>query len=147
MRKDHIKEHINKALAATGPCISHIMQTTGEALPDIPHEAHSYLFKQLLNKQRQFLGETRVNFCHFQNRESFSISHSLKLCRFLCNWTAAVKITVWRKADAEICQILKRSVKQRSQLRDGEFICVVLYMISFQMIQMRGLFERWNSLA
>lgn len=94
MRKDHIKDHINKALAATGPCISYIIHPTGEALPDIPHEAHSYLFKQLLNKQRQFSGETQVIFCFFQDRESFSISYSLKQSRFLCNWTAAVKITV-----------------------------------------------------
>lgn len=78
MRKDHIKGHIHKALAATGPWISHIMQTTGEALPDIPHEAHSHLFNQLLDKQRQFSGETQVIFCFFQNRESFFMSHSLK---------------------------------------------------------------------
>lgn len=94
MGKDHIKDHINKALAATRPCVSHIMQTTGEALPDIPHEAHSYLFKQLPNKQRQFSGETQFIFCFFQNRESFFISYSLKQSKFLCNWTATVKITV-----------------------------------------------------
>lgn len=91
MGKHHIKDHINKALGATGPCLSHIMQTTGETLPDIPHEAHSYLFKQLLNKPRQFSGETQVIFCFFQK---MFISYSLKQCRFLCNWTAAVKITV-----------------------------------------------------
>lgn len=94
MGKDHIKDHTNKALAATGPCISHIKQTTGEALLDVPHGADSYLFKQLLNKQRQFSRETQVIFCFFQNRESFFISYSLKQSRFLCNWTAAVKITV-----------------------------------------------------
>lgn len=55
--------------------------------------------------------------------------------------------TVWRKADAEVYQILKRSVKLRSQLRDREFVCVAQYMIFFWMIQMRVLFGRWNFLA
>lgn len=127
MRKDMRKDHISE-----NPC-SHralcIFHNANHRWSPSRYSTLSFsLFVQAITEQRQFLGITQVTFCFFQKRESFCISWSLKQSRVLRSWTAAMKRTVWRKADVgslpdteETCDTEEPAERQRI------YLCCTVY--------------------